>query len=91
MVNDPLEALRDRGVLYWEPLLQSDHAEVSSLAAAIEHLDDALERHSIDEASAFEMLREHSRIDNRKLVDIATAVVDGHRLLPREPQAPPHP
>src|SRR5665647_3587916 len=49
MVNDPLEALRDRGVLYWEPLLQSDHAEVSSLAAAIEHLDDALERHSIDE------------------------------------------
>ena len=50
-----------------------------------------MERHSIDEASAFEMLREHSRIDNRKLVDIATAVVDGHRLLPREPQAPPHP
>ena len=49
MVNDPLEALRDRGVLDWEPLLQSDHAEVSSLAAAIEHLDEALERHSIDE------------------------------------------
>src|SRR5664280_400144 len=42
-----------------------------------------MERHSIDEASAFEMLREHSRIDNRKLIDIATAVVDGHRLLPR--------
>ena len=28
------------------------------------------------------MLREHSRIDNRKLVDLAAAVVDGHRLLP---------
>jgi AmiR/NasT family two-component response regulator len=41
-----------------------------------------MERHSIDEATAFEMLRERSRIDNRKLVDLATAVVDGHRLLP---------
>ncbi len=47
-----------------------------------------MERHSIDEASAFEMLRQQSRIDNRKLIDLATAVVDSHRLLPREPQAP---
>jgi response regulator NasT len=44
-----------------------------------------MERHAIDEASAFEMLREHSRTANRKLVDVATAVVDGHRLLPRDP------
>jgi AmiR/NasT family two-component response regulator len=50
-----------------------------------------MERHSIDETSAFEMLREQSRIDNRKLIDLATAVVDGHRLLPGEPQALPHP
>ena len=42
-----------------------------------------MERHSVDEASAFEMLREHSRTANRKLVDVATAVVDGHRLLPK--------
>jgi AmiR/NasT family two-component response regulator len=47
-----------------------------------------MERHGIDETSAFEMLREQSRVDNRKLVDLATAVVDGHRLLPRDPQAP---
>ena len=47
-----------------------------------------MERHSIDETAAFEMLREQSRVDNRKLIDLATAVVDGHRLLPREPQAP---
>ena len=47
-----------------------------------------MERHAIDEASAFEMLREHSRTSNRKLIDLATAVVDGHRLLPRQPQAP---
>ena len=50
-----------------------------------------MERHSIDEASAFEMLREQSRVGNRKLIDLATAVVDGHRLLPREPLASPHP
>ncbi len=41
-----------------------------------------MERHSVDESSAFDMLREHSRSTNRKLVDIASAVVDGHRLLP---------
>jgi AmiR/NasT family two-component response regulator len=42
-------------------------------------------RHSVDEASAFEMLRTESRTANRKLVDVATAVVDGHRLLPKSP------
>jgi AmiR/NasT family two-component response regulator len=47
-----------------------------------------MERHSIDDASAFEMLRDHSRNANRKLVDVAAAVVDGHRLLPKQPQAP---
>src|SRR4051794_10529213 len=41
-----------------------------------------MERHAIAEADAFEMLREQSRTDNRKLVDLAAAVVDGHRLLP---------
>jgi AmiR/NasT family two-component response regulator len=44
-----------------------------------------MERHTIDGGSAFEMLREHARIDNRKLIDLATAVVDGHRLLPKQP------
>jgi response regulator NasT len=47
-----------------------------------------MERHLITEAGAFEMLREHSRTDNRKLVDLAAAVVDGHRMLPRQPQTP---
>ena len=50
-----------------------------------------MERHSIDDASAFEMLREHSRTHNRKLIDLATAIVDGHRLLPRTPPGPPRP
>ncbi len=48
-----------------------------------------MERHGIDEQAAFGMLREQSRVDNRKLVDLATAVVDGHRLLPSQPQASP--
>jgi AmiR/NasT family two-component response regulator len=46
-----------------------------------------MERHSVDEDAAFEMLRERSRTDNRKLIDLATAVVDGHRLLPKRPVA----
>jgi AmiR/NasT family two-component response regulator len=50
-----------------------------------------MERHAINEATAFELLREHSRVDNRKLIDLATAIVDGHRLLPKQPQAAPRP
>jgi len=47
-----------------------------------------MERHSVDEPTAFDMTREHSRSTNRKLVDVASAVVDGHRLLPKQPHAP---
>jgi AmiR/NasT family two-component response regulator len=50
-----------------------------------------MERHSIDENAAFEMLRDRSRADNRKLIDLAAAVVDGHRLLPKQPHATPEP
>lgn len=44
-----------------------------------------MERHSIGEEAAFELLRERSRTDNRKLIDLAFAVVDGHLLLPKLP------
>jgi len=47
-----------------------------------------MERHSVDEPTAFDMLRENSRSTNRKLVDVASAVVDGHRLLPKQSQVP---
>ena len=50
-----------------------------------------MERHSIDEDAAFEMLRVRSRDENRKLIDLARAVVDGHLLLPRVPQTPVDP
>lgn len=44
-----------------------------------------MERHDITDTDAFTMLREHSHRHNRKVIDLATAVVDGHRLLPRRP------
>src|ERR687893_501522 len=43
-----------------------------------------MERHSVDEANAFEMLRDHSRRGNRRLVDVAAAVVAAHGLLPKQ-------
>ena len=48
-----------------------------------------MERHTIDDQQAYELLREHSRINNRKLIDLATAVVDGHHLLPKQPRLGP--
>ena len=48
-----------------------------------------MERHSVDEPAAFAMLRAHSRSANRKLIDVAAAVVDGHLLLPKQPTATP--
>jgi AmiR/NasT family two-component response regulator len=43
-----------------------------------------MERHAVDESKAFEMLRDHARSVNRRLVDVAAAVVDGHPLLPKQ-------
>ena len=43
-----------------------------------------MERHGIDEARAFELLRGSARRRNRKLIDVATAVVEGHPLLPKQ-------
>ena len=47
-----------------------------------------MERHATDETNAYNMLRDQSRINNRKLLDLAAAIVDGHRLLPKQPQSP---
>jgi len=48
-----------------------------------------MERHRIDEQAAFELLREHSRTQNRKLIDLATAVTDSHQLLPSDSPGQP--
>jgi AmiR/NasT family two-component response regulator len=47
-----------------------------------------MERHSVDDTAAFEMLRDQSRQTNSKLADVAGAVVEGHRLLPKQPDVP---
>ena len=44
-------------------------------------------RHALDADRAFEMLRDHSQRNGRKLVDIAQAVVDSHLLLLPSPAA----
>ena len=44
-----------------------------------------MERHSVDEREAFELLRDHSRASGRRVVEVAQSVLDGHALLPRRP------
>lgn len=78
------------------------HAEVVRLAGEVEQLSGALERrglierakgilmerHGADERHAFAMLREQARGRNRRVVDVARAVVEGHALLPARPREP---
>jgi AmiR/NasT family two-component response regulator len=44
-----------------------------------------MERHSVDEDVAFLMLRDQSRKSNRKLIDVAKAVLEARALLPENP------
>jgi AmiR/NasT family two-component response regulator len=46
-----------------------------------------MERHDIDEQAAFALLRDQARRTNRKLVDIADAVVASRPMLPARPGA----
>jgi AmiR/NasT family two-component response regulator len=41
-----------------------------------------MERHALDERAAFELLRDHARAQNMRVVDVARAVAEGHALLP---------
>jgi response regulator NasT len=72
------------------------HAEQTRLTEAVDQLENAMERralierakgilmerHSIDERAAFELLRSKARSTSRPVVDLARAVLDGHALLP---------
>lgn len=44
-----------------------------------------MERHDIDEQSAFDMLRDEARRTHRKVVDLAEVVIIGRSLLPVRP------
>jgi response regulator NasT len=73
------------------------HREASQLNEKVEQLQSALERravierakgilmerHGVDDAQAFERLRDHARSGGRRVVEIAQAVLDGHALLPK--------
>ena len=48
-----------------------------------------MERHSIDEDVAFLLLRDQSRKTNRKLIDVAQAILDARPLLPGSSTMPP--
>jgi response regulator NasT len=75
------------------------HRETMRLNEKVEQLESALERrgvierakgiimerHSIAEREAFELLRDHARTSGRRVVDVAQSVLDGHALLPKRP------
>jgi AmiR/NasT family two-component response regulator len=74
------------------------HAERRALEAEVEQLQGALERravierakgilmerHSVGDRAAFDLLRDHSRKTGRPVVAVAQGIVDGHGLLPRD-------
>lgn len=73
------------------------HAELRSLTDQIGQLEGAMERrgvierakgilmerHGITEHEAFALIRDRARSSNRRVVDLAQAVTEGHALLPR--------
>jgi AmiR/NasT family two-component response regulator len=73
------------------------HAELEHFKEAVNQLEGALdrraiierakgiimERHSLGEAEAFEVMRAHARRNNRKVIEVAHAVTEGHALLPK--------
>jgi response regulator NasT len=72
------------------------HSDTARLTEQVEQLESALERrgtierakgilmerHGVDDRKAFELLRQQARRSNRRVVDLALAVADGHALLP---------
>jgi AmiR/NasT family two-component response regulator len=73
------------------------HRETAALSAKVEQLEHAfarralierakgilMERHRVDDRAAFALLRDHARSQNRRVVDVAHAVTEGHALLPK--------
>jgi AmiR/NasT family two-component response regulator len=45
-----------------------------------------MERHGIDDQEAFNRLRAEARSSHRKLIEVASALLDSLSLLPRRPQ-----
>ena len=72
------------------------HAEIERLEAKVDQLEGALERravierakgilmerHGVDDRTAFERLRTHARTERRRVIEIAHAVAEGELELP---------
>ncbi|HXE43669.1 MAG TPA: ANTAR domain-containing protein [Conexibacter sp.] len=72
------------------------HAEIARLETKVDQLEGALarratierakgilmERHGVDERTAFERLRTHARAERLRVVDVAQALTDGRLELP---------
>jgi response regulator NasT len=67
---------------------QALHQQVERLQGALERralIERAkgilMERHGVDDREAFQLLREHARSNNRTVVEVSSAVAEGHALL----------
>jgi AmiR/NasT family two-component response regulator len=72
------------------------HSEKKRLTEQVEQLESALERrgtierakgilmerHGVDDRQAFELMRQQARRSNRRVIELAHAVAEGHSLLP---------
>jgi response regulator NasT len=77
-------------------LAMKRHGEKQRLTEQVEQLESALqrrgtierakgilmERHGVEERQAFELLRQQARRSNRRVIELAHAVAEGHLLLP---------
>ena len=77
-------------------LAMKRHSETTRQTEQVQQLESALERrgtierakgilmerHGVDERQAFELLRRQARRSNRRVIELAHAVADGHSLLP---------
>jgi AmiR/NasT family two-component response regulator len=77
-------------------LAMKRHSETTRLTEQVQQLESALERrgtierakgilmerHAVDDRQAFELLRQQARRSNRRVIELAHAVADGHSLLP---------
>jgi response regulator NasT len=77
-------------------LAMKRHGEKQRLTERVEQLESALqrrgtierakgilmERHGVDERQAFELMRQQARRSNRRVIELAHAVAEGHSLLP---------
>jgi response regulator NasT len=77
-------------------LAMKRHGETMRLTEQVQQLESALERrgtierakgilmerHGVDDRQAFELLRQQARRSNRRVIELAHAVAEGHSLLP---------